>query len=399
LADLAITGIGHLTTNDGDPIRDAAVFIEGGRITYVGTGRDAPMTEGGQAIDCGGMAVIPGFVDSHTHLVFAGDRSWEFSRRMAGESYLDIAAGGGGIMSTVRSTRSASTDELFEGALARLARMIAAGTTAIEVKSGYGLDLETELRVLEVARMLGDETGVEVRTTFLGAHAVPEEFAHDRAGYVELVTESMLPAVVGLADDCDVFVERGAFNVDEGRAILNRAAELGLGLRVHAEQLSHSGGAQLAAEVGAMSADHLDHATMDDAAALAEAGVVAVLTPGASHMMRSPQAPGPMLWDTGCTVAIATDCNPGTSYVEGMTLVVSLAVVAMGLTVEQAIWSATRGGALAIGQEDRGVVRAGAPGDLVILDAPNPEHLAYRPATNLVAATIIGGTKRTGVNN
>ena len=394
VSDLVLTGIGHLTTNVGDPIRDATVVVREGTVVFAGAGAESPMSEGAPVYDCGGRAVIPGFVDAHTHLVFAGDRSGEFSRRMAGESYLDLAGGGGGILSTVRSTRAATTDELFETALARLTRMIAAGTTAIEVKSGYGLDVETEVRILEVARMLGEQTGTRVRTTFLGAHAVPVEFAHDRDGYIGLVTDTMLPAVEGLADDCDVFVENAAFTVEEARAILTRAAGLGLGLRVHAEQFSRSGGALLAAELGAMSADHLDHATPEDAAALAKAGVAAVLTPGASYMMRAPQAPGPMLWDAGCTVAIATDCNPGTSYLESMSLVVSLAVVAMGLTVEQAIWSATRGGALALGWEDRGVVREGARGDLVVLDAATPEHLAYRPGTNLVAATVIGGAER-----
>ncbi len=391
MSDLALTGIGHLTTNVGDPIGDATVLIADGIITFAGASTDAPDLRDTLVYDCGGNAVIPGFVDAHTHLVFSGDRSQEFRRRMAGDSYLAIAAEGGGIMSTVKSTRSATEADLFGSTMSRLITMIEHGTTAIEVKSGYGLELDTELRLLEVAGRLGEQCGMQVRTTFLGAHAIPPEFDRDR--YVDLVIDTMLPAVAGMADDCDVFVEHGAFTVDEARAILTKASEFGMGLRVHAEQLSNSGGALLAAELGAMSADHLDHATPEDAAALAEAGVIAVLTPGASHMLRTPQAPGPMLWDAGCVVAIATDCNPGTSYLESIGLAISLAVVQMGLSVDQALWAATRGGALALGMEDRGIVEVGGAGDLVVLDAPSPEHIPYRPASNLVAATIIGGRR------
>jgi imidazolonepropionase len=267
--------------------------------------------------------------------------------------------------------------------------MMAAGTTTMEIKSGYGLDTESETRILQVARRIGEDLPVTVRTTFLGAHTVPSGLGRD--DYVRLVIDEMLPAVAGLADYCDVFVEEGAFTVDEGRAVLEAAARHGLRARVHAEQLSHSGGALLAAEVGAVSADHLDHCTPEDAAALAAAGVAAVMVPGASYNLRSQQAPGPLLWEAGCVVAIATDCNPGTSYLEGMGLAVSLAVVQMGLTVSQATWAATRGGALALGLEDHGLLRHGAVGDLVVLDAPTPDHIPYRPATNLAWATVIGG--------
>ena len=392
MADLLLTGIGHLTTNAGEPVTDAAVIIDEGRVAFAGPAADAPAQGDAPRIACEGRAVIPGFVDAHTHLVFAGDRSDEFARRLAGESYTDIAASGGGILSTVAATRNALGQDLFDLASARVRRMIAAGTTTIEIKSGYGLDLQTELRILGVARRIGQELPVTVKTTFLGAHSVPPEYRDDREGYVDLIIEDMLPEVAGIADYCDVFVEAGVFSIDEARRVFAAAAGHGLGARVHAEQLGHSGGAALAAEVGAASADHLDHVTEVDAAALAAAGVSAVLVPGASYSLRSQQAPGPMLWQAGCTVALATDCNPGTSFVEGMGFVISLAVVQMGLTVDQAIWAATRGGALSLGLDDHGVLRPGAAGDLVILDAPSPAHIPYRPATNMTWKTIKGGS-------
>lgn len=391
MGDLLLTGIGHLTTNTGDPVSDAAVAIESGTITYAGPARDAPSQGEADRIDCEDRCVIPGFVDAHTHLVFAGDRSDEFARKMSGASYQEIAASGGGIHSTVGATRAATEEELFVDAAARARRMIAAGTTTLEIKSGYGLDLEAEIRLLRVAQRIGEEFPITVKTTFLGAHSVPPEFKQHREGYIQVLIDDMIPAVAPLADYCDVFVEEGVFSVDEGRRILVAAADHNLGARVHAEQLGHSGGAMLAAELGAVSADHLDHATSDDADALAEAGVAAVLVPGASYNLRSPQAPGPMLWDAGCTVALATDCNPGTSYFESMALVISLAVVQMGLTAEQAIWSATRGGALSLGFDDRGLIEIGSVGDLVVLDAPTPNHIPYRPATNLVWKTVKNG--------
>jgi imidazolonepropionase len=383
MSDLFLTGIGQLTTNTGAAVHEAVVAVESGFITYAGPAADAP-DQTGERYDCGGGAVIPGFVDAHTHLVFAGDRSDEFARRLAGESYASIAAAGGGILATVASTRATTEDDLFELAASHARRMIATGTTTIEIKSGYGLDLETELRQLTVARRLGAELPVDVKTTFLGAHSIPPEFKHDRGGYIELIVEEMLPAVAHLADFCDVFVEDGVFEVDEARRIFERGRDLGLGARVHAEQLGHSGGARLAAEIGAVSADHLDHVTESDAAALAAAKVAAVLVPGASYTLRSGQAPGPMLIDAGCAIALATDCNPGTSYFESMAPILSLAVVDMGLTVDQAIAAATIGGARSLGYDDRGFIGTGAVGDLVVLDAPTAAHLAYRPGADLV---------------
>lgn len=390
MSDLFLSGIGELTTNTGPPIRDAVVAVEGGSITYAGTANDAP-GQIGERIDCGGGAVMPGFVDAHTHLVFAGDRSDEFARRLAGESYSDIAASGGGILATVASTRAAGAEELFSLAAGRVWQMLRSGTTTVEIKSGYGLDTETELRLLAVARRIGEELPVTVKTTFLGGHSVPPEYRNDREGYVDLLVEEMLPAAAPWSDFCDVFVEDGVFNVDEARRIFVRAAELGMGARIHAEQLGRTGGAMLAAEIGAVSADHLDFADEDDAHALAAAGVAAVLVPGASYTLRSPQAPGPMLLEAGCTVALATDCNPGTSYFESMVPILSLGVVEMGLTVAQALSAATLGGARSLGLDDRGTIEAGKVADLIVIDAPSAGHLVYRPGTDLVRRTIRGG--------
>jgi len=392
VSDLLLTGIGHLTTNDSAPVHDAVVKVVAGSVVYAGPATDAPEQGGMPRIDCEGRAVMPGFVDAHTHLVFAGERADEFARRLSGATYQEIAASGGGILSTVTATRSTTEETLFQLSARRVERMIASGTTTVEVKSGYGLDLETELRLLRVARRIGEELPVTVKTTFLGAHSLPLEFRHDRDGYVDLIIEEMLPAVTSLADYCDVFVENGAFSSDEAGRIFQAAADRGLPARVHAEQLTRSGGAALAAEIGAASADHLDHVNEADARDLAAAGVTAVLVPGASYTLRSPQAPGPMLIEHGVTVALATDCNPGTSYFESMGPVISLAVVQMGLTVDQALFAATRGGALSLGLDNHGVITPGAAGDLVVLDAPTPAHIPYRPGTNLVWKTVKGGT-------
>jgi imidazolonepropionase len=392
VSGLLLTGIGHLVTNTGEPITRAAVRISEGKVVYAGPETDAPRQGGATHVDCEGRAVIPGLVDAHTHLVFAGDRADEFALKMAGATYQEIAATGGGILSTVRATRAATEAQLFEAAARRVWRMIASGTTTVEIKSGYGLDTATELLLLRVARRIGDELPVTVKTTYLGAHALPPEYAGDRAGYVDLIIEEMLPAAAPLADFCDVFVEEGAFTVDEARRIFAAAREFGLAARIHADQLSRSGGAALAAEIGAASADHLDHVGEEDADAMAGAKVVAVLVPGASYTLRSPQAPGPMLLDHGVTIALATDCNPGTSYFESMGPVMGLAVVQMGLTTEQAVHAATRGGALSLGLPDHGIIAPGSAGDLVVLDAPSPAHIPYRPGTNLVWKTVKAGS-------
>jgi imidazolonepropionase len=393
--DLLVSGIGELVTNaPGEDllgvVGGAAVAIRSGVVVWAGPEAELPPEHRAlPPLDASGRAVIPGFVDGHTHLVFAGDRSGEFARRLRGESYEKILAAGGGIHSTVAATRAASHDELVADAVARADRMLRAGTTTVEIKSGYGLDVGTERRMLEAAREVGERTPLDVVTTFLGAHVVAAGW--DRAEYVDLVVDEMLPACAPAADFCDVFCDSGAFTVEESRRILAAALDRGLRPRLHADQLSRTGAARLAAELGAMSADHLDHVTAEDAAAMRDAGVVAVLLPGASFSLRSTPAPGRMLWDAGVTVALATDCNPGTSYVESMPLVVAIACLEMGLTPEEALWAATRGGALALGLADGGWLGAGSKGDLVVLDAPSYLHLPYRPGTALVAGVVKAG--------
>ena len=396
MTDLLVTGIGSLVTNaSGMPgdlgvVTDAAVAITDGKVAWAGPRSDVPVEHRtAPTVEVEGRAVIPGFVDAHTHLVFAGDRSDEFAARMAGASYEELLAAGGGIHSTVAATRAASEDDLFEISRDRALRMLAMGTTTVEVKSGYGLTAEHERRILEIAGRIDEATPLDVHRTFLGAHVPDRGVPADE--HTERVITEMLPLCAPLARWCDVFVDRGAFTVEQAERILEAAGALGLGSRLHAEQLTHTGAAGLAARLGSASADHLDHATTEDAAALASAGVVAVLLPAASYSMRSPQAPGRMLWDAGVRVAIATDCNPGTSNVESMPLVISLAVVEMGLTADEALWAATRGGALALREPGKGRIAEGADADLVILEAPSHTHLAYRPGTPLVHTVIKAG--------
>lgn len=398
MTDLLLTGIGQLVTNDPDRdgllgvVNDAAVAIKDGRVAWVGQADDLlrefrRMPE----IDCDGRAVIPGFVDCHTHLVFGGNRAEEFARRLRGESYEDIMAGGGGIQSTVTATRASSTSSLTTQAVRRARRMLGTGTTTVEVKSGYGLDLETELRMLEVAAAIPDLVPIDVVRTFLGAHVVPTAYRDDREAYVQEVIQHMLPAAAAHADFCDVFCDDGAFGVDEARRILAAAAGLGLGTRLHANQLAHSGGAALAAEIGAVSADHLDHLTEADVAGLQAAGTVAVLFPTVSLSLQLAPPPARQLWDGGVPVAIATDCNPGTSYVENMQLVVAAATLTSDLSPEEALWAATRGGARALLKEDRGWIIPGAAADLVMLEADGYVEIPYRPGTDLVRMVIKGG--------
>jgi imidazolonepropionase len=398
LTDLLLTGIGQLVTNDPDRegllglVTDAAVAVTGGRVAWMGPEtkmlrefRELP------EFDCAGRAVIPGFVDSHTHLVFGGNRADEFARRLRGETYEEIMAAGGGIMSTVAATRATDTSTLLDGAVQRARRMLGTGTTTVEVKSGYGLDVATERRMLEVANSITEYLPIDVVTTFLGAHIVPTEYRDDRESYVRLIVEEMLPAAEGLAAFCDVFCDDGAFTVDEARSILTAAAGHGLPARLHANQLGHSGGADLAAEVGAVTADHLDHLTGDDIAGLLHAGTVAVLFPTVSLSLRLDPPPARDLWDAGVPVAIATDCNPGTSYVENMQLVIALATLSAGLTPEEALWAATRGGARALQLDDRGWIRPGSAADLVMLEADSYLEIPYRPGTDLVRMVIKGG--------
>jgi imidazolonepropionase len=398
VADLLVRGIGQLVTNDTGGgglvglIEDAAVVVTDSAVAWVGSGAALPpdlpdMPE----LNCQGRAVVPGFVDAHTHLVFAGDRSIEFGLRMEGATYEELLAAGGGIRSTVRMTHEAGDDELFSASRSRAERMLRAGTTTAEVKSGYGLDVATEVRILETVRRLDAALPIDLVPTFLGAHVVPAEFVDDRSAYVALVAGDMLEACAPLARFCDVFSDDVAFNVAETRTILTAAAERGLAARIHADQLSRSGGTALAAELGAASADHLDHATEEDLAALAAAGTSAVLLPAVSLAMRLPYPSGRTIWDSGVTVALGTDCNPGSAYVETMSFVMALAVLEMGLTPDEALWAATRGSALSLREPDKGRLGAGSRADLVVLDADSHVHIPYRPDTDLAWTVVKDG--------
>lgn len=395
---LLVTDIGQLVTNDEGHggllgvIDDAAIAIESGNIQWVGPKDDAPLEfRSYDMLSADGGAVLPGFVDSHTHAVFVGDRSHEFALRLEGATYQQLQAAGGGIYSTVRATRTATLDDLVDTSLPRIARMLASGTTTIEIKTGYGLDVVTEVKMLDAIDRICDVLPIDTIPTFLGAHVVAPEFSDDRGSYVNLVGGAMMDAVADRVAFVDVFCDDAAFTVGEARWIAAAARARGLDVRLHVDQLSHTGGAALAAEVGAVAADHLDHSTDDDLAALKEAGTVAVLLPGVSFSMREQAPDGRGVWDAGVTVAIATDCNPGTAYIETMPFIISLAAVTSGLTPDEAVWAATRGGALALGLHDRGVIVPGKLADLVVLDAPTYEHLAYRPDGDLVARVIKRG--------
>jgi len=372
-----VTGIGELVTHDprfDGPLQDAALVAQDGVVAWVGRRQDAPAAD--RRTDVGGAAVLPGFVDSHTHLVFAGDRAAEFEARMAGTAYT-----GGGIATTVAATRAA-TDDALRGRLAALvAEARAQGTTTLEIKSGYGLDVESEMRLLRLAREVTPET------TFLGAHVVPP--GADRADYLALVTGPMLAACAPHARWADVFCEpasRVAFDGDEARAVLVAAAAAGLGLRVHGNQLGPGPGVQLAVELGAASVDHCTYLTDADVAALAESDTVATLLPGVEFSTRSPYPDARRLLDAGVQVALASDCNPGTCFSTSMPLMIALAVREMRMTVAEAVRAATLGGARALRRDDVGHLGLGARADLVVLDAPSHQHLAYRPGVPIARA-------------
>ncbi|MFF9056043.1 imidazolonepropionase [Streptomyces erythrochromogenes] len=385
-----ITNIASLVTNDpsvGDGsrlglIEDAAVVIDGDKIAWVGPAAKAPAADA--AYDANGRAVIPGFVDSHSHLVFAGDRTQEFNARMSGRAY-----SAGGIRTTVAATRAASDAELEANLVRHLDEARRQGTTTFETKSGYGLTVADEARALRIAAAHTDEV------TYLGAHIVSPDYAEDPAGYVDLVTGEMLAACAPYARWVDVFCEKGAFDGDQARAILTAGAAAGLIPRVHANQLSHGPGVQLAVELEAASADHCTHLTDADVDALAQAAdtTVATLLPGAEFSTRAQWPDARRLIDAGATVALSTDCNPGSSYTSSMPFCIALAVRDMRMTPDEALWAATAGGARALRRGDIGVLTPGARADLAQLDAPSHVHLAYRPGVPLVSAVWQKGVR------
>jgi imidazolonepropionase len=379
-ATVLLSGISELFTGDAERpvIEQAAFVVESGRVAWVGAAADAPAADA--AYDVGGRAVIPGFVDSHSHLVFAGDRSAEFAARMAGESYA-----AGGIRTTVRATREA-TDEQLTAHVGRLvAEMRRQGTTTLEIKSGYGLTVADEARSLAVAQQFTDET------TFLGAHVVPDGITAE--DYVALVTGPMLEAARPHARWIDVFCEKGAFDADQARAILAAGAAVGLQGRLHANQLTYGPGVQLACELGLVAVDHCTYLSDADIDALAQSGTVATLLPGVEFSTRHPYIDARRLLDAGVTVALASDCNPGSCFTSSVPFCIALAVRDMGLTPTEAVWAATAGGAAALGRADVGRLRLGAAADFAVLDAPSHVHLAYRPGVPLVAETWRGGQR------
>lgn len=411
-ADLLLVHAGQLLTLAGDSawagprtgadlddlglIVDGAVAVSEGLIIQVGTTADLreAFPRPAEVVDAGGRVVLPGFVDAHTHLLFGGSRADEFERRLQGATYQEIAAAGGGILHTVMQTRLLGEDALVEIGRARLDRMLAHGTTTVEAKSGYGLSTEDELKLLRALHRLNAAHQVDVVPTFLGAHAVPREFAADPDGYVALVIEEMLPAVAeeDLAEFCDAFCEQGAFTPAQSRAILEAGSAWGLIPKLHADQLSDQGGARLAAEVGAISADHLEHASEDGLRVMAEEGTIAVLLPGAAFFLGLREAPARRMVDLGVPVALATDFNPGSSPTYSMPMVLALAVLRLRLRPAEAIVAATINAAHAVGAaEEVGSLEPGKVADLVILDATDYRALAMHFGVNLVDAVYKRG--------
>ena len=382
-----ITRIGELVTHEGDggfaAITDAALVIEDGAVAWTGPASRAPAAD--DVVDAAGRAVLPGFVDSHAHLVFAGERSAEFAARMAGRPYQ-----AGGILTTVAATRAASEEALRTNLRRLAAEMLRQGTTTFECKSGYGLTVADEARSLALAGEITSEV------TYLGAHVVPLEFAGDTAGYVDLVRGPMLDACAPHARWIDVFCEDGAFGADEATAVLAAGLARGLGVRVHANQLGPGPGVRVAAEAGAASADHCTYLSDADVDAIISAPMVATLLPGAEFGTRHNYPDARRLLDAGAVVALATDCNPGSSFTSSMAFCIALAVREMRMTTREAIWAATAGGARALRRADVGHLRVGASADLIMLDAPAHSYLAYRPGVPLIAAVWQSGRLAAG---
>jgi len=391
-----------LRAGDVGTVPRGALASRAGRIVWVGPeerlAAEVDELPGASVLDAEGHAVLPGLVDPHTHLPWAGDRAAEFARRLEGATYQEIAAGGGGIVSTVQATRAASEDDLVVACLPRLARMLRTGTTTAEAKSGYGLDPEHETKQLRAVRRAAEQTPIDLVATVLAAHTVPPEARESvaaRAAYVRTVCETILPTVAGegLAELADVFLDEHAFTLEEGRAVFEAARTAGLGIKVHADQLSPGGGAELAAEYGAMSADHLEHASDEGLAALAAAGTVAVLLPGATFFLGSHDyARARRFIAAGVPVALATDLNPGSCFTESMPMVMQLGCLYAGLTIDEAIVAATINAAAALGRADHvGSLEPGKQADLVVLDTESRSHLVYHFGVNLVEWVVKNG--------
>ena len=378
-----ITNIGSLVMPAAEvgvleTLSDAAFVVEDGLITWIGSASDTPSAD--SVVDVAGRCVIPGFVDSHAHLMFAGSREQEFEARMAGVSY-----SAGGIKTTVAKTRAASDSELRANAQKLISEFYQSGVTHFEIKSGYGLDVETEVRSLKIAREFTEDT------TFLGAHVVPAD--QDPEAYVELVSTTMLDAAAPFAKWIDVFCDRGAFTLAQTRKILEAGIAKGLLPRLHANQIENLGAIALAVELDCASVDHCTHLSEQDVELLAGSNTVATLLPGAEFSTRSPYPDAKKLFAAGVTAALATDCNPGSSFTTSMPFCIAVAVRDMGFTIDQAVWSATRGGAMALRDSSRGTLAVGSRADFAILDAPNHLFLAYRPGVQLVASTYVAGKK------
>jgi len=377
-----------------------ALVVDSGRITDVG---DSDIVRGrtdmgmmDEVVDCQGYAMIPGFVDPHTHMCFTELREAEFDLRMAGTPYLEILARGGGILSSVRAVRAASEEALFEASRRRVQTALRLGTTTVEIKSGYGLDTENELKMLRVIDRLGRETSLDVIPTFLGAHAVPLEYRDRADAFVDLVVNEMIPEVreQGIARFCDVFCEKDVFSIDQGRRILEAARAAGLGVKIHADEVHDLGGAALAAALGAASADHLLAASDGNLRCMAKAGVTAVLLPATAYSLRKPYARARHMIDAGLSVALATDCNPGSSYTESMPFVISLSVVNMFMTPFEALTASTLNSAYASGMAGSlGSLDPGKQADFLLLDGNSPTILAYHAGVSSVTAVYKRGER------
>jgi imidazolonepropionase len=394
---------GATTYGESDPeaaelgaIADGALAIRGGIVVDVGPSEKIrDQYEAVELIDARDHVVAPGLVDPHTHAVFAGSRHLEFGMRMAGASYLEILEAGGGIHSTVGATREATLDELVTQSLPRLASALEFGVTTMEIKSGYGLDESTEIKMLEAVRELAGRQPVRLVPTYLGAHVVPKEYKNRRDDYIDLMTTTVIPkvATTGLASACDVFLDEGAYDLDEARTVLGAAAENGLALKIHAGQFTDRGGPQLIAELGGLSADHLEHVSDEGVSAMSEAGVVANLLPGAAFSLRDHFPDGRRLADAGVAVAVATDDNPGSSRTENLPLMASMGAARMGLTCAEAWQAITVHAARALGAEDRaGTLEIGKPADLVLLAIPDFRAFLYHFGINHTALVIVGGS-------